>query len=273
MRGMSSFQGKLKIQLQNGPAITIPNDALIVPEQRINGSGYVQSNDSASVSLFTADPDPENPNPNLVVGGNFFSGAYLTVDLDERTWSIWAVNATTDSRLQRIGGDTCKPPSVSPSIDSAADHAANEPETSSLTTGAIAGVVIGAIAALTTAVGLGLCLFARRKSKRHAGTGNSDAASSSELSGNGMRYGDTRPMVAGEQLMPEMRGDTAFPTELHACRDPSELPYNNFKASELPHDNDEVSRAELAYHISRRNRPSQAPGDAVELSSSPATGS
>lgn len=172
-------------------SITVPNDLLVVKDQSVAPSGAVQEDASTDVLLMSP-LQGVNANDLPILGTAFLSAAYLMVDLDERTFTLWQANATTDTKLVPIGGSCSEDPTVnsanpnvtSPgSVANGTEPGANSTDsgngtnasgTSSRTgsygtgvsTGTIAGAVVGsAVGAATLAAALVYVVLKRRRAK------------------------------------------------------------------------------------------------------------
>lgn len=184
----SRFPGALKIVLSEEQSFTIPNDVLVVSDQYVGPSGAVETNSSASVVLIGPDYDL-NSDDTAIFGMGFFSSAYLMVDLDAGTFTLWQANATEDSVLVPWGG-TCSDATSTDITNGTASgsgtatssghdastatsktgSASAAPSSGGISTGAIIGAAIGgASVAVAIAVAIVLIALKRRRSAREAG--------------------------------------------------------------------------------------------------------
>ncbi|CZT25161.1 uncharacterized protein RCC_10890 [Ramularia collo-cygni] len=213
------YAGDLEIQIQGGPAINIPNDVLAVPNEYIDESGVVQHNDSAADVLFSP-IDGNNIDDQLIIGKQFFSGAYLTVNLDNQTWSIWPVKATTDTQLTTIG-ESCDDATNSTTIAQPDDSA--ESRTGTISNGVIAGIAVGGSCVVIALVILIVFMIRKRKAKRTSATNlaaadfgsrsNDDRVCSDKSQYFAIRHGTVQEM-AGSQTVPYELGSEVKPVEL-----------------------------------------------------------
>ncbi|KAF1980938.1 acid protease, partial [Aulographum hederae CBS 113979] len=155
------YEGDMTIILDSGLAFRIPNDQFIVPEMKIDDNGTVYYNTSVRNVLIGANLPP-NDQDLPVLGRNFFSSAYLMVNSEEETFTLWAANATEEMDLvpitnqkavQTCGFTSSATPirtatSTSRSTSTAESTATSIPEVRSISAGTIAGAVIGCIAVL-----------------------------------------------------------------------------------------------------------------------------
>jgi hypothetical protein len=136
------------------------------------------------------DPDEsDNQNDTPIIGMQFFSGAYLMVDLDSNTFTLWQANATTDSNLVSVGGSCSETPAANSNttvVPSANGTSSSNTTTgggnsinpdqwdpakdSSLSSGAIAGIAVGSVAGVASIAALALLLiFKRRRATKARG--------------------------------------------------------------------------------------------------------
>lgn len=129
------------------------------------------------------------------IGRPFFSAAYLMVDLDAGTWTLWQANATTDSRLVSVNSGCDEESKVDPSStssngpsdgrthDSKPDRTTdptsssasetNSPATAqregALRPATITGIAVGAAAGSAILMGVvALYCWKKRRQERHA---------------------------------------------------------------------------------------------------------
>ena len=160
--------------------------------------GAFETNASAPGILMTPTINV-NVNDVPIIGRPFFSSAYIMVDLDANTWTLWQANATTETRLVSVGGDCAEKPKVntspqqpkmptggvtvsngtlSNSTDSAtdptsSDGALNEPA-KTMTTGAIVGVAIGAAFGAGLLAGASVICFLKRRRHMRSSASETD---------------------------------------------------------------------------------------------------
>ena len=143
----------------------------------------MQSDSSAPLVLMAptaGDNDGDTP----IIGMQFFSAAYLMVDLDAGTFTLWQANATTDSDLVTVGGACAEKitggsahntTSASTSTGGASSSQTNATNSTSITAsepadtspgigpGAIAGAAIGGFALLILLAVIAFFLVRRRR--------------------------------------------------------------------------------------------------------------
>lgn len=181
------YPGDLTIAFNSGLNIKVPNEVLVVPDQYIGPDGAVQNNNSADVVLL-GPLAGENANDPPIIGMQFLSAAYLMVDLDARTFTLWQANPTTETNLVSVGGTCSEKPAVNSgsgnsttssnstgSSNGTADGGSTQasaaaspsPSSSGIPTGTIVGAVIGsALGAALIAAGLVFVILRRRRSNR-----------------------------------------------------------------------------------------------------------
>lgn len=227
---VASFDGDMIIQLSTGLQIRVRNDQYIVPFVDIDRNGSRVFNNSEREFLFNGIPDLQI----ATLGRYFLTSAYLMIDYDANTFTLWKANPTTSSELvvpgitsdgsatqQQQGqcnNDTgiVQPGMASPSPTPSAS--------SGLSTGAVAGIVIGVVLALTAA-GFGTCWhFARRRQRRRR-----MEVPQAGLDSTGIAYTD--PNKATEQHHISTDGRHIY--ELHSDQRPVEAPGSTLHVYEL----------------------------------------
>ncbi|KAF2457873.1 aspartic peptidase domain-containing protein [Lineolata rhizophorae] len=186
------YTGDLTFKLENDIDIRVPNHQLVKPEMQVTDQGSVFENTTISVLLINSLRDA-NEDDVLAVGKYFFTSAYLTVNLDTQSFSIFKANPTFDTDPVAINDDSsaadCEVtgtisagPSSSPTPQQTiAGDGSNSP--SSLSGSAIAGAVVGSVfGAALIAVAVLYFLQRRRWRKQAAGGPKDDAVSLSTTS-------------------------------------------------------------------------------------------
>ncbi|USW57577.1 Putative aspartic peptidase A1 family, aspartic peptidase domain superfamily [Septoria linicola] len=227
------YAGDLEIQIQGGPAITIPNDVLVVPDQYTDAAGVVQDNSSAGTLMLSPNDGP-NVNDIPLIGMSFFSGAYLSVNLDNRTWSIWPAKATTDTEIITIGANKCEektnvtmfdvPTNKQPGDQSSDRPSDANVEETRLSTKAIAGIAAGGGAAVLGLLGLAAFLLLRKR-KRNRSLKEIPSVSSASQPDGFAAY--DRRWQDEMHLMQEMVGSQTVPYELKTDEKPVEMGQND----------------------------------------------
>jgi hypothetical protein len=181
----------LSLILDGTSKFTLSNDILILPREYVASDGAFQTDSSSPGIAFTPTSN-DNVNDVSIIGRPFFSAAYIMVDLDAETWTIWQANATTDTRLVSVGGDCAEKPRVNtapPKITPPDAGATNETSINNTTVsttpapvgqasvgleaGAIAGIALGAVFGSGLLAGaLVICWLRRKRQMRRRSTGS-----------------------------------------------------------------------------------------------------
>ncbi|KAF2120190.1 aspartic peptidase domain-containing protein [Lophiotrema nucula] len=169
------YYGGLTITIQNSISIRIPNTELVVPDIHISSSGSLASNSSVR-NLVINSMQSENKDDLPVLGRLFMSSAYLMVNQESDTFSIWQADTGAKTpELVALGKDnamgeevcdgaanTTTAGSMPPSSTGSATSLPQEKASKNLSGGAIAGIVIGLLA-VALAVGVVVFLVLRRR--------------------------------------------------------------------------------------------------------------
>ncbi len=162
----SVYQGDLTIKLDSGLAFRIPNSQLVKPDIYIADSGRIEVNDTVrNVMIYSLQDVNENDLPRL--GRYFLTAAYLMVNYDTETFTLWEANPTTETELVAVGGDasaSCTSNLSANASDASGSQSAIPRADGSWSAGQIAGAVIGILAGLTAVSLLAWWFFRRRKS-------------------------------------------------------------------------------------------------------------
>lgn len=241
---ISRYPGDLTIISDESMQFNIPNDVLILPEEYVASSGAFETNASAP-GILMAPTVTVNVNDVPILGRPFFTAAYLMVDLDAQTWTIWQANATTDTNLVSFGSK-CDKQSTEPTAAARPTTASDRQSGDSdhgLTAGAVAGVVIGAVSAILLA-GVLCWLYSRRRRRQTLGkTLHESEQSSNEHS----RFPHDDIAQSPEQrTFHEMSASEIY--EIEAKHDLPEAPGDGYhETSELPAARrSRIARSELA---------------------------
>lgn len=159
-----SYAGNLTFTFSNDLQITIPNHQLVIPDISIDISGNTVFNSSTrevmlnSLQAINADDMP-------ILGMTFLTSAYLSVNHDRGTFSLWQASPTTDKKLIGIGRDSngCLGAATNTTSVTSSPSPSHKPPPSPISAGAIAGIVVAAVVLTAVVVG---CLYMRRKTKR-----------------------------------------------------------------------------------------------------------
>ena len=171
-----SFDGDATFVLTNGISIRVPNSQFFTPAVYYNARGArVVDRDRRELLMSGVDTNP------TTLGRYFLTAAYLMVDHDAGTFTMWQANPTTRTNLVPVvskpddstgcdedeeeeeeeeGGDDGGK-SSGESLDSPSSS-------SSVNVGAIAGGVVGGVAAVAAVAALMFFLLRRRKQHSEA---------------------------------------------------------------------------------------------------------
>ncbi|KAI1171737.1 aspartic peptidase domain-containing protein [Nemania sp. FL0916] len=171
------FDGDMTISLSSGLDVRIPNSQYLVPYVDVDRNGTRIFNTSRREFLFNGVGD--NPS---TLGRYFLTGAYLMVDHDAGTFTMWAANPTPESTLVSVvptgsttsmrtdcgnaNGTDPSPDGHGPATDKGAAPMNNG---AILSPGSIAGIAIGAVAALAI-IGVGAYFLYKRKRRDKMGS-------------------------------------------------------------------------------------------------------
>jgi hypothetical protein len=218
--------------------VTVPNNQFIVPRVDIQSNGFRTIDWSKRDMLLSRLNGNEPP----TLGRYFFTSAYLMVDHDAHTFTLWKASPSNKSNLVPVvskstgsngcetegdgnngvgnsgGGEKNGPGDRSSGGgENAPSSSSSSSSSSSVSTGAIAGGVVGGVAALAI---ITLVFFMRRKRQRQrlAPTTDGGHAPSSQFATSD--YSEPNE-VPGSQVAVELRADEDDrPQELYGdtCR-------------------------------------------------------
>lgn len=100
-----------------------------------------------------------------ILGRTFLTGAYLMVNQDSNTFTMWQANPSKDTNLVAVGSNpnsTCGNSTAQGQNNGGNRNGNTSSKSSSLSGGAIAGIVIGVLALLAI-LALGALFFLRRR--------------------------------------------------------------------------------------------------------------
>ncbi|KAF2797490.1 hypothetical protein K505DRAFT_372428 [Melanomma pulvis-pyrius CBS 109.77] len=170
------FFRDLTISLQNSISIRIPNTQLVVPDRVIpTATGQIVTNSSVR-NLVLNSIQEVNINDLPVIGRLLLTSAYLSVNHDSNTFSLWQADVRAEmGRLSSLDekndvsdvfcGDETKTDihhSLGPSPTSSSASPPPPPSPMHLSGGAIGGIGAGAIFSIVSFIVIG-CVILRRK--------------------------------------------------------------------------------------------------------------
>ncbi|KAH8819858.1 aspartic peptidase domain-containing protein [Xylogone sp. PMI_703] len=155
----NSFDGDMSITFSSGLQIHIPNDQYMVPFVDIDTDGSQIFNQSQREFLFNV-----IGNQPATLGRYFLTSAYLMVNHDEGTFTLWQANPSSDEQLipviskttaaesctnsSRAAESSASPHSTSISSSSSPASLSDQQKGRHLSSGTVVAVVIGVIATL-----------------------------------------------------------------------------------------------------------------------------
>lgn len=168
-----------------------PNELLVVPPTNVEKDGAVRANDSVREVMLGPTSAALGNGP-AILGRHFFQAAYLMVDYESNSFTLWNAN-TTSSESNLVALDNCtvsKDTSLTSDDSSTANSAPsqgsnasedsgvteNETPKSGLSTGAVAGIAVGGTCAVLGAAVAAIvvfCLRRRKRTKPYAGSQSS----------------------------------------------------------------------------------------------------
>ncbi|KAI1418564.1 acid protease [Hypoxylon sp. FL1857] len=155
------FDGDLTISLSTGLEIRVPNNQYLVPYVDIDRNGSRIFNSSERELLLTA----VTGHP-ATLGHYFLTAAYLMVDIDANTFTLWQANPTSDSQLVSHAADVECTNQTTPGSGEGPPSYSQAPQvTSGLSGGSVAGIVVGVVGGLAI-IGVGLFFYFRRVRRR-----------------------------------------------------------------------------------------------------------
>ncbi|CAK7236425.1 hypothetical protein SBRCBS47491_009632 [Sporothrix bragantina] len=179
------YTGDLTITLQTGLSIRIPNDQLIVPDRTIDTTtGAIAANSSGLDTTILAIQNV-NANDMTQLGRQFLSAAYVMLNQDANSFTLWQANPTTGRQLVAVdesntelsvctssGNNETSTDSTDPSSTSASSTSSTSSTSTPkhMSTGVIAGAVVGAAVAVAAVIGISVfyCLRRRRQQRTSA---------------------------------------------------------------------------------------------------------
>ncbi|GAP84760.1 putative peptidase aspartic [Rosellinia necatrix] len=200
------FDGDMTISLSSGLNVRIPNNQYLVPYVTVDRSGTRVFNTSQREFLFNDVYD--NPS---TLGRYFLTGAYLMVNHDAGTFTMWAANPVREHTLVSVGSTDAGTNCDNSTQPGSSSDGSNTSASATLSAGRIAGVVIGAVAAFVI-IGAGMYFFYARRRERSkvSDTTNPSNASPGEKDASGAPEQPHHHDVSYELhdgVVPELAGD------------------------------------------------------------------
>ncbi|KAF5673882.1 peptidase aspartic [Fusarium heterosporum] len=206
------FDGDITFHLDSGLQIRVPNDQYIVLFSEIDRSGARVTKSNVKELLMNAVADQP-----ATLGRCFLTAAYLMVNHDSGTFTLWQANPSSKSKLVRVfdqdtadrcGGDPSgivQPTASATTVEEEDTPSTETPEATSPPSGAvIGGAIAGAVAGLVICLG-GFLLWRRRR--------NSESKSQPREP-IGVEIRDPKPEYPGWGQPQEMPGSKQMPAEM-----------------------------------------------------------
>lgn len=237
LQAVSSYDGDLSFTLE-GVTIRIPNSELVVPEKYIDKvTGERKENTTKDELVISPLGNGfNNANDVAIMGRLFFSMAYLSINQDAGTFTVWPVEDSFSSGTPSIKALSPENNIVEDFCDGENPPASNGTETrqpsnekkSSLSGAALGGIVLGGLAFIAAILAL-ILFFLRGKKRANKGNrleGNEGANSSQLPPYRAGQYYDApseMPASAGPAEAPPLTTKYAYNLELEAPTQPQEL--------------------------------------------------
>ncbi|KAK8848342.1 aspartic peptidase domain-containing protein [Apiospora arundinis] len=215
------FGGDLSISLSSGLSVRVPNDQFMVPKAYVDRNGTRLFDRNYREFLLSPLADDGNP---ATLGRYFLTAAYLMVDHDAGTFTLWRANPTSSSSLvpvvaEKRAADGCggdMPGVVQPSATVNSNPESSESDNGRLSSGVIAGIAIGATVGVLAILGLaGLFLVRKRRQGRAAESTTSMTINDNNNDNNNHYTGSSMTYApSGWSAVPAQQHITA-PQELH----------------------------------------------------------
>ncbi|KAH8666479.1 aspartic peptidase domain-containing protein [Xylariales sp. PMI_506] len=162
------FNGDMSIHLSNGLVITVPNDQFMVPFVTIERNGSRIFDDSQREFLFNVISDQP-----ATLGRYFLTSAYLMVNHDSDTFTLWQANPSSSSELVAVVSESTASDCagvagatgvVQPGVSASATATPGPvSESKKLSAGPIAGITVGSVIAVIGVGVLGLYFLRKKK--------------------------------------------------------------------------------------------------------------
>lgn len=162
---MFSYDGDMTISLSSGLSIRVANDQFMVPAISFDTNGTRVENDTIMEFLFNGIGDQK-----ATLGRYFLTAAYLMVNHDSQTFTMWAANPTTSSNLVSVVNQETETECsnitgvVQPSGNDTMSSNTSTTEDATTPVAAIAGGVVGGVIVIAI-IGLGIFFFMRRRKR------------------------------------------------------------------------------------------------------------
>ncbi|CAD0084698.1 unnamed protein product [Aureobasidium vineae] len=176
----------MSISFQSGPSISIANSQVVQPDATILSNGSINY-DSTLNEVNIIPLQSLNANDMVQLGRQFLSGAYLMVNEDAGTFTLWQATDSLDENLVAVNekgevfNSTCASTTsnntaVNPSESSGSAPSVSPSSPASKTpTSTIVGSVVGSVAGVVLLICLGVFLWVRSRKNKVLGANSSSS--------------------------------------------------------------------------------------------------
>lgn len=211
------YDGDLTIRLSSGLSIRVPNSQFLVPYIEIARDGTRVSNDSLVDLLINS----IGGNRTATLGRYFLTAAYLMVDHDANTFTLWQANPSTGApnlvpvpAIEQSTDRSCATTGGGgggggATISTPSTTATSHPP-SSISTGAVVGIAIGSAAGLA-AVAAAVFLSTRSRRDKLAERAPAPPVESSDNSADEHAKANVLTEMPDDSVPPEMIGSELYP--------------------------------------------------------------
>ncbi|KAI0144105.1 hypothetical protein F4776DRAFT_661200 [Hypoxylon sp. NC0597] len=198
--------------------IRVPNSQFLVPFVDIDRNGSRIFNSSEREPLLT-----EVTGRPATLGRYFLTAAYLMVDIDANTFTLWQANPTLDSKLVNSATNIeCTNQTTPGSGETPPSYSQAPQATSRLSGGSIAGIVVGVAGGLAI-LGIGLFFYFRRVHHDHQVTASPSLNEENQTNrlpkplpsdNNKPSYSLAHELRGSPAVLPEVSGQDHFAYEM-----------------------------------------------------------
>ncbi|KAJ8606290.1 hypothetical protein MRB53_041041 [Persea americana] len=161
------YQGSLTISIGDSIDFDFPNELLVVPPTNVEKDGAIRANETVR-EVMLGPTSAALGNKLAILGRHFFQAAYLMVDYEGDSFTLWNANTTsTTSKLVALNNCTSADRTSRPSDGSSGtsappsgnSSAPSETGQNRLSSGAIAGIAVGVTCVVVGAIGAAIVVF------------------------------------------------------------------------------------------------------------------
>lgn len=190
--------------LENGLEVRIPNSQFLVPYVEVAENGSRTLDTSKRELLITSTATQA-----ATIGRYFLTAAYLMVNLDEGTFTLWQANPTSRStlvsvtgpkNLARCGNDSVGGNPTGGGGENPQSTVPVSPESNKLPTSTVAGVAVGSVAAVGLVAGVFFCIWRSLKRRER------------DVTSNGTSFAQQTGHLQGSQQPAKTTANDALPT-------------------------------------------------------------